>query len=64
MWHLNRYGRTLLEREYDYDFQSSITSRGGIALGIAEGVVDGREAFDAMDGGRGRSPSAPLAWIG
>ena len=32
---------TLLEREYDYDFQSSITSRSRIALGIAERVVEG-----------------------
>ena len=36
------------------DIQSSITSRSGIALGMAERLVEGREVFDAMDGGRAR----------
>ena len=64
MWHLNRYGRTLLEREYDYDFQSSITSRGKIALGMAEGFVEPREAFDTSNGGMDTRPACPPARIG
>ena len=64
MWHLNRYGKTLLEREYDYDFQSSITSRGKIALGMAEGVVEGREVSDALGVGRGTRPACSPARIG